>query len=99
MAMKQKTASGMRPVVEAYAGYKGNKKTFCRENGLAQHTLDYWRRKFRDEEERPSGFVALEVSGGSHGQRLELHYPNGVRAVLPLDAPAGLLRGLIQLAD
>ena len=97
--MKQKTESGMRPVVEAYALYEGSKEMFCREHGLAPHTLDYWRRKLRDAEEVPSGFIALEVSGGKYGPRLELHYPNGVRAVLPLDVPAELLRGLLQLGD
>ena len=89
----------MRPVVEAYALYEGSKKTFCLEHGLAPHTLDYWRRKLRDEAEGSSGFVALEVSGGDYAPRLELHYPNGVRAVLPLDVPAELLRGLLQLGD
>lgn len=95
--MKQKTASVMRPIVEAYSCYKGSKKAFCLEHGLAVHTLNYWLGKLNDRLGSSSGFVALEVSSGSYEHRLEVHYPSGVRIVLPLEAPLGLLENLIQL--
>lgn len=86
-------------MVEAYALYKGSKKMFCREHGLAEHTLDYWRRKFTEQSPATSGFVALEVNAGEYGHRLEVHYPNGVRVVVPSAAPVGLLQSLIQLGN
>ena len=96
--MKQKTPEAMRPIVEAYAHYRGSKKAFCEEQGLAAHTLDYWRRKFSSSKEEPSGFIALEVDLGSSGSTIELHYPNGVRAIVPLEVPVEVLESLITLA-
>lgn len=97
--MKQKTADVMRPIVESYALYKGSKKAFCQEHGIGIHLLDYWRRKFSGLSTRPSAFVALEVTdtSGSELQSVELHYPNGVRAIVPLKAPLELLQNLIRL--
>ena len=96
--MKQKTADAMRPIVESYAQYRGSKKAFCREHGLAIHTLDYWRRKFSEPSVKASAFVALELSGASSERSIELHYPNGVRAVLPMETPVELLQNLISAA-
>jgi hypothetical protein len=87
----------MRPIVEAYAQYQGRKKTFCEEHGLAAHTLDYWRRKFSSSKAEPSGFIALEVAAGSSGPTIELHYPNGVRAIVSVGLPVEVLQSLITL--
>ena len=97
--MKQKTSEGMRPILEAYAQYEGSKKAFCEEHGLAAHTLDYWRRKFSDSKTEPSGFIALEVDSGSTGPTIELHYPNGVRAIVSVGLPVEVLQSLITLAS
>jgi transposase-like protein len=96
--MKQKKAEAMRPIVESYARYEGSKKAFCREHGLAIHTLDYWRRKFSEQPPKTSAFVALEISEPSPGQSIELHYPNGVRAVLPMETSVEILQNLIAAA-
>ena len=95
--MKQKKSEAMRPIVEAYAQYPGSKTAFCAEHGLAAHTLDYWRRKFHGSEAEPSGFIALEVGAGSSSPTIELHYPNGVRAKVPVDLPIEVLQNLITL--
>jgi len=58
--MKQKTTEAMRPIVEAYARYKGSKKAFCEEQNIAAYTLDYWRGKFNTVKPEASGFIALE---------------------------------------
>ena len=97
--MKQKTAEAMRPIVESYAQYEGSKKTFCQEHGLAVHTLDYWRRKFSGQPPKTSAFVALEIDDRSTARSIELHYPNGVRAVVPAEIPMEILQNLIGLAD
>ncbi|MCB9302620.1 MAG: hypothetical protein H6566_18415 [Lewinellaceae bacterium] len=95
--MKQKTSEAMRPILEAYAHYQGSKRAFCAKHGLAAHTLDYWRRKFRGSEAEPSGFIAVEVAGGSSSPTIELHYPNGVRATVSVDLPVEVLQNLITL--
>ena len=96
--MKQKTMDVMRPVLEAYARYEGSKKAFCQEQSITMHTLDYWRRKFKGQHTKASAFVALEVSDTCAGRVIELRYPNGVRAVVPLEVPAQVLQTLITLA-
>lgn len=97
--MKQKTAEAMRPIVELYARYEGSKKAFCQEHGLAIHTLDYWRRKFSELQVKTSAFVALEISDASPGRSIELHYPNGIRAVLPMETPTEVLQHLIAAGN
>lgn len=85
----------MRPIVESYARHEGSKKAFCEEHDLAIHTLDYWRRKFSEQQAGASAFVALEISDTSVGRSMEVHYPNGIWAVVPLDTPVEILRTLI----
>lgn len=94
--MKHKTADAMRPIVELYAQYEGSKKAFCREHGLAEHILDYWRRKFCEGREVSSSFVALELRDLPSVGRIELHYPNGVKALVPAETPVELLHHLIM---
>lgn len=97
--MKQKTAEAMHPIVEAYAQYKGSKKAFCLEHGLASHTLDYWRRKFGEPSSKASAFVALELRDVACDRTIELYYPNGVRAVVPLEIPLQILQNLIKIVE
>jgi hypothetical protein len=97
--MKQKTAEAMRPIVEAYARYKGSKKVFCEEQNIAAHTLDYWRSKFNTAKRKTSSFIALELATGSQGQTIELHYPNGVRAIVPVGIPVDVLKNLLNLTS
>lgn len=91
--MKQKTAEAMRPIVEAYAQYKGSKKSFCLQRDIAIHTLDYWRRKFSsDTEGKTAGsFISLELKEFSSSGMMEVHYPNGIEVRLPLDVPGETL--------
>ncbi len=89
----------MRPIVEAYARYKGSKKSFCKEQGVAIHTFDYWRRKFNAAQAEPSAFITLDVVGTASGQTIELHYPNGIRAIIPMEAPARIFQNLLTITD
>ncbi|MDX2249219.1 MAG: hypothetical protein SF052_20695 [Bacteroidia bacterium] len=77
--MKQRTAQEMRPLLDSYAQYGGSKKAFCRERGIAEHTLDYWRRKLARVRSAASAFIALEVDRMNRSGSIEMYYPNGVR--------------------
>jgi hypothetical protein len=95
--MKQKTAREMRPLLEAYARYGGSKKAFCREHGIGVHVLDYWRRKLPGSHAEGSSFISLEVDRLSlGGSSIELRYPSGLRAIVPLDTPAAVWQHLLQ---
>ena len=88
----------MRPIVEAYARHEGSKKAFCQEYGIAPHTLDYWRGKFEKQKTESSGFIALEVNDGFSNQSIEVHYPNGIRAIVPMETPASVLQSLLSIS-
>ena len=85
--MKRKTREEMRPIVEAYAQYKGDKNSFCRKHEISLYQLSYWRGQLKRVEGGTSSFIALESEGGFSKQAVELYYPNGLRALVPLDAP------------
>jgi transposase-like protein len=97
--MKQKTAEAMRPIVEAYGRHEGSKRAFCQEQGIAAHTLDYWRRKLKETEPNSSGFVKLEIASRVTEQCIELFYPNGVRAIVPTGVPIPVLSSLLNYTD
>ncbi len=99
--MKQKTIDGMRPVVEAFALYEGSKKAFCEERGIAIPTLDYWRRKMKDKADKikTKAFIALQVEKKSSEQVIELHLPNGVRALVPLQTFPEVLQTLLNFSN
>ena len=68
------------------------RKAYCQAHGLAPHVLNYWCAK-RSRIAR-SGFAAVEVSGAS---AVELHYPNGVRMVLPAGTTLDHIAACIRL--
>lgn len=70
-----------------------SRKSYCNEHSLNMHTLNYWCAKAR-QEKMPGGFVPLEV-GASDG--LEVHYPNGVRLLLPAGTPMAQVAAYVRL--
>ncbi len=94
--MKQKTAQAMRPLLEGYAQYSGSKKSFCQEHGIGVHVLDYWRRKLVGSKDEAPSFIALELDRFSRGSSIELQYPSGLRAVVPVETPAAVWQHLLQ---
>jgi len=74
------------------------RKQFCSEHHMKISTFAYWITRKNKAIGSGQGFLRVDVSGGA-GQskdRVEIHYPNGVR----LTAPAGdvpLIRTLIRL--
>ncbi len=99
--MKQKTLDAMRPVLEAFALYEGSKKAFCEEQGIAIPTLDYWRRKMKGKADKinTEAFIALQVEEKTSDQVIELHFPNGVRAVVPMQTSPGVLQTLLKFGN
>jgi hypothetical protein len=86
----------MGPLVEAFARYGGTRKAFCAEHGIAVHVLDYWRRRLAEAPLPGGGFIELEAPGPAPAPGIEVHYPSGVKVLLPAGTPAAFLRGLID---
>lgn len=96
--MKEKIAESMEPILEAYGQYRGKKENFCQEYGISVHKLDYWRRKVKKRPSEISSFVALDLKSEPSTDRIELYYPNGIRAALPISTPFSVLDKLLKIA-
>lgn len=66
---------------------------FARENNIKLFTLRYWIKKRRQQED-PSAFIQLNEPTGTG---IILRYPNGVELMLPIQTPANLIKGLVNL--
>ena len=57
-----------------------SRKRYCELHGVELHVLNYWCARARKRASMATGFAAVEVTTDAH---MELHYPNGVRLLLP----------------
>ena len=48
---RRRSLSEMRPIIAGYRSYDGTKKEYCSTRGLSPDTLDYWRRRIKEEED------------------------------------------------
>lgn len=65
----------------AYEKRSVTRRAFCAEAGVSPTTLDYWRRKLRDEGSAMAGFIELGAGGseaGRSGWDVELALGDGV---------------------
>ncbi len=67
-------------LLAAYERRTVTRWAFCAEAGVSPSTLDYWRRKLRDEGLATAGFIELAGSGeaGRSGWEVELTLGDGV---------------------
>lgn len=70
-----------------------SRKEYCTEHGLAVNTLHYWCARIKGSAQA-SGFTPVEVSAP---EGLELHYPNGVRLLLPAGTALQQVAACIKL--
>jgi hypothetical protein len=79
--------------VAAYNTSGKSRKNYCAEHGLNLNVMNYWCLKERRQDE-PVGFIALEPTTA---ENMEVHYPNGVRLVLPAGMAIGQVAAYIRL--
>lgn len=100
------TLEKMRPIVAGFAHFQGTKQSYCEQLDLNPHTLDYWRRRIREQaskegeraETQPTGkFIPLHRPVLPQQDHLILHFPDGRRLQMPLSTPPALLQHLIQI--
>ena len=68
------------------------RKVYCEAHDLNMHVLNYWFAKSR--RQGTAGFAAVEFATGSN---VELHYPNGVRMLLPVGTALDHIAACIRL--
>ena len=67
-----------------------SKETYCREQNISSHTLNYWLKKLR----QPSDFVPINIYRGSS---IQLNLPNGIQIQLPTDFCEKSLKRLLSV--
>ena len=98
----------MYSYVEAFRGSKQSQKIYCKQQGLALSTFQYWAKKYREEfsEDEASnvipGFIPVQVQPDpeidqvrSRGQ-LHFLFPNGIRVMCPESVHPEVLRTLLN---
>ena len=70
-----------------------SRKSYCGLHGVNLHVLNYWCAKVK-RAGAATGFSAVEVTTDAY---MELHYPNGVRLVLPAGTALQQVAACIRL--
>ena len=91
--MEQTREQQMYALIEQWESSELTINNFCKQHEVKYATFHYWRKKRQGSR---SGFVALQPPAHTESQ-MELHYPNGVRLLIPADTSLPALRQLICL--
>lgn len=92
----KRTSHQMYPVVEAYLASDQTQDSFCSEAGISVAVLNYWLKKYRNEQgEPPPSFVQITPST-SGSASLEVSYPGGIRLRFDRVVAAAYLRELLR---
>jgi hypothetical protein len=94
--------------IEAFRGSKQSQKIYCKQQGLALSTFQYWAKKYREEfsedeasDETP-GFIPVQVQPDPQIDQVrslgQLHFlfPNGIRVICPESVQPEVLRTLLN---
>jgi transposase-like protein len=92
---KRRTREEWAELLQAQESSEQTIKAFCKMHHLNRHTFQYWRGKFRQEENDSQGFVNLRPQV-LEGQSIIVRCSSGVELELPADYPPGSLIELIQ---
>lgn len=71
-----------------------SRKAYCAAHGLNLHVLNYWCTKSKKNGAARPGFAQVELSTATG---LELHYPNGVRLLLPANTALEQVAACVRL--
>ncbi|MBW3545575.1 MAG: IS66 family insertion sequence element accessory protein TnpB [Bacteroidetes bacterium] len=86
----------MYQLVASYEQNGQSQKEFCSQQGIGLAKLNYWIRKYRQQQQPSAGFLKIETIPASSQQHLEICYPNGVKLTLS-GADLSLISQLIRL--
>ena len=76
--------------------------SFCKNKNVSFHTFYYWLRRYKDQPPvTPTSKtfipVTIPVNEKASGNGIEIHYPNGVRVVLPKNSDLSIVRTFINM--
>ncbi len=96
-AAKTTRSEQWRERIAAFEASGNSVRQFCKENGIAEHSFYFWRRRLR--QNGPVRFALVERSVGIHPSAaeadLELVLPTGERLRIGSGVDAGTLRMVV----
>ena len=97
---KQENRIKMFKLVEEWKQSGESQTYFCQSKNLYSHIFHYWLRRYKDQQgPTSSGFipVTIPISDKANYGGIEIHYPNGVRILLPKNSDLSMVRTFIKL--
>jgi hypothetical protein len=92
--IRQDKRSMMLSMVAQWQQSGMSQSEFARVQNLTLVKFRYWIQQHRKQESSGSGFIQLE---NFSQQDISIRYPNGVELSLPMQAPVGLIKSLLNL--
>ena len=99
---KQENRINMFQLIEEWEQSGESQTSFCKNKNVSFHTFYYWLRRYKDQ---PQGTttskafipVTIPVNKKTSNNEIEIHYPNGVRIVLPKNSDLSMVRTFINM--
>ena len=94
--MQENKASNMLSLVGQWDREKETRHSFCQRHNITIHSFGYWRTKYL-KQQKPSGSFTELPAASIQTNQLEIHYPNGIRVLVPSGSDIGMVAHLINL--
>jgi hypothetical protein len=90
----------MFQLIEEWKQSGESQVSFCNRKNLYSHIFHYWYKRYKDQQS-PAGNafipVTIPISNKASYEGIEIHYPNGVRIVLPKNSDLSMIRTFINM--
>ena len=92
----------MLQLIEEWKQSVESQISFCKSKNLYLHFFHYWLKRYKDQHQpvlTGKAFipVTIPISEKTSGNGIEIHYPNGVRIVLPKNSDLSMVRAFINM--
>jgi len=99
---KQENRINMFQIIKEWEQSGESQTTFCKNKNLSFHIFYYWLRLYKDQSRHAAtrkAFipVTIPVNEMTSSNEIEIHYPNGVRIVLPKNSDLSMVRTFINM--
>jgi hypothetical protein len=93
--MQEDKAVIMLDLVGQWEKGKESRLSFCQGHNITVHSFGYWRTKYLKQQKPSDNFT--ELAAAIQVNKLEIHYPNGVRILIPSGSDMSMVEHLITL--
>jgi len=94
--MQEDKAIRMLRLVGQWDREKESRHSFCQRHNITIHSFGYWRTKYL-KQQKPSGSFTQLPAATTQTNQLEIHFPNGIRVLVPSGSDMAMVAHLISL--